>query len=298
MALGRSSAVRSYDDVDRGFVMAILATPLTTLVGVEITGSDVRQLVTPAGAGECRAALARYGVVVHRGIGLRDDDLVAFSRMLGEVVPNPTGEHVHPEIATITLDPQKTNATLARYRRGNFEWHIDGMTDELPQQATLLSAQEVDDSGGDTEFASTYVAYETLSDRQRAELEGLRVVHSFAASQTRAHPDATAEERAAWDRLPRRTHPLVWKRRDGRRSILLGATAEAIEGWPEERGRRLLDGLLAWTTRQNRVYRHRWTAGDLVIWDNTGMLHRATPFEATSRRLMHRTTLVGTEPTS
>jgi alpha-ketoglutarate-dependent taurine dioxygenase len=136
----------------------MVTTPLAPHVGVEVTGVSGRELVDPARAEECRAALDRHGVVVYREADPSDDELVGFSRLLGEVVPNPTGEHEHPEIATITLDPARTNAVLAWYRQGNFLWHIDGATDALPQRATLLVAREVDEAGGDTEFATTYAA--------------------------------------------------------------------------------------------------------------------------------------------
>jgi alpha-ketoglutarate-dependent taurine dioxygenase len=278
--------------------MTWTAQPLTTHIGAEIVGISGPELVDEATAERCLEALDTYGVLVFPEINITDDDLVAFSRLLGDVVANPTGEHPQPEIATITLDPTKTNAVLAWYRQGNFLWHIDGMTDELPQRATLLTAREVDTSGGDTEFAATYAAYKALPESRKAEIAGLRVIHSFAAAQHRAHPDATADERAGWDRVPSRTHPLVWNHRDGRQSMLLGATTGTIVGWTADASQRLLDELLEWTTRPEFVLRHRWMPGDLVIWDNTGMLHRALPFEPTSRRLMHRTTLVGVEPVS
>ncbi|ABW09927.1 Taurine catabolism dioxygenase TauD/TfdA [Parafrankia sp. EAN1pec] len=273
--------------------MSTTATPLSAHVGLEITGVCGRDLPTPSAAADCLKALEQYGVVVYREAHIGDQELVAFSRLLGEVAPNPTGEHQFPEIATITLDPAKTDAVRAWYRQGNFLWHIDGATEELPQKATLLTAREVDPKGGDTEFASTYAAYDALPEEEKERLAGLRVVHSFAAAQQRAHPEATEDQRAAWARVPVREHPLVWTRRTGRRSLLLGATAGEVIGIPADEGQALLKRLLDWSTQPRFVLRHRWRLGDLVIWDNTGMLHRATPFAATSRRLMHRTTLVG-----
>ena len=271
------------------------ATALTAAVGVQITGLSGSDLVDRRAADACLSALEQHGVIVYREMNISDADLVAFSRLLGDVVPNPTGEHEFPEIATITLDPTKTNAVLAWYRQGNFLWHIDGATDEIPQRATLLTVRQVDPAGGDTEFASTYAAYEALPKEQQERIGSLRVLHSFAAAQQRAHPEATDKERAAWDRVPVREHPLVWTRRDGRKSLLLGATAGEVVGMPAEESRDLLDRLLAWSTQPDFVLRHQWRQGDLVIWDNTGMLHRALPFEPTSLRLMHRTTLVGEE---
>jgi len=276
--------------------MSVAGSPLSPHVGFEIIGMTGAELVDRAAADECLAALDRHGVVVYREVGLSDAELVAFSRLLGDVVPNRTGEHEHPEIATITLDPTKTDAVLAWYRQGNFLWHIDGATDALPQRATLLTAREVDDAGGDTEFASTYAAYAALPGEEKAALADLRVVHSFAAAQRRAHPDASDTDRAAWDRVPTRVHPLVWSRRDGRTSLLLGATAAEVVGRPVDEGAALLQRLLDWSTRPEFVLRHRWRRGDLVVWDNTGMLHRALAFAPTSPRLMHRTTLVGVEP--
>jgi alpha-ketoglutarate-dependent taurine dioxygenase len=275
--------------------MSATLTPLSPQVGVEICGISARELVDRRAAADCLANLSKYGVVIYREVHLDDDALVAFSRMLGEVAVVPTGEHEYPEIQTITLDPTKTNARLAGYRQGNFFWHIDGATQEVPQKGTLLSAREVAEAGGETEFASTYAAYEALPEREKAALEGLRVVHSFAAAQLLANPEPSPEERAAWERVPARVHPLVWKRRDGRKSLLLGATAGEVVGMPAKEGRALLDRLLAWSTQPRFVLRHHWRRGDLVTWDNTGMLHRALPFEPTSRRLLHRTTLVGEE---
>lgn len=271
------------------------AHPLTETVGVEITGCHAAELLTRDAAEQTRSALDRHGVVIFREVHIGDDELLAFSRMLGTLVIQPTGEHKHPEIQTITMDPSKTNALLASYRQGNFHWHIDGATDVLPQKATLLSAREVDPAGGDTEFASTYAAFEALSNDERRELEGLQVVHTFAHAQALTNPTATEDERKSWERVPARIHPLVWTRRNGRKSMLLGATAQEIVGWPLSEGRALLDRLLAWSTQPRFTLRHEWHQGDLVIWDNTGMLHRATHFEPTSVRLLHRTTLAGEE---
>ena len=276
--------------------MPTTSSPITSTLGLEVTGLTTDELVTPEGAQKAQEALDRYGVVVYREINIDDDDLLALSRMMGTLVVQPTGEHKHPEIQTITLDPTKTNALLASFRQGNFHWHIDGATDERPQKGTLLTAREVDPAGGDTEFATTYAAYEALSEGEKDEIDSLQVVHSFAHAQSLDNPDPSAEERAVWNRVPTRVHPLVWRRRSGRKSLLLGATAAEVVGWPADKGRELLDRLQDWCTQPRFTLRHKWHRGDLVMWDNTGMLHRALSFEPSSVRLMHRTTLVGEEP--
>lgn len=278
--------------------MPVTVNPISPGVGVEIVGMNADQLHDPQAAADTQEALDRYGVVVYREINISDEELVEFSSRLGTLVVQPTGEHRYPEIQTITLDPSKTNALLASYRQGNFHWHIDGAIDEYPQKATFLTARAVDPAGGDTEFANTYAAYADLSDEQRAEIADLDVVHSFAHAQALANPDATVEQRRSWDRVASRVHPLVWTRANGRGSLLLGATAAQIVGWSPDESRALLDRLLDFSTQPQFTLRHTWRTGDLVIWDNTGMLHRALHFEPTSVRLMHRTTLVGVDPVS
>jgi alpha-ketoglutarate-dependent taurine dioxygenase len=276
--------------------VAITQRAIASTIGFEVTGASADYFDDPGAADAARRALDAHGVVVYREANLTDDELLAFSRRLGTVVVQPTGEHRHPEIQTITLDPAKTNTLLASYRQGNFHWHIDGATEEVPQKATLLTARAVDPAGGDTEFANTYAAYSSLTDAVRAQIADLQVVHTFAHAQSLANPEATDEQRSSWDRVAPRVHPLVWTRRNGRRSLVLGATAAEVVGWPADKGRALLDGLLAFSTQPDFTLRHSWRVGDLVMWDNTGMLHRALPFQPSSVRLMHRTTLQGEEP--
>jgi alpha-ketoglutarate-dependent taurine dioxygenase len=275
--------------------MGITITELTPTTGVEISGLSGGKLVDRRVADECLDALARRGVVIYREADIDDNDLIAFSRLLGNVLPLPMGgDEAHPEIQRITRDPSKS--PLAAYREATFFWHIDGTTDEVPNKATLLTARTVsDDGGGDTAFANTFAAYEALPEAEKAELEKVRVVHSFTAAQLLVAPDPSPRERAAWDRNPAREVPLVWTHGDGRKSLVIGATAGEVVGLPAEEGRALLDRLLEWATRPEFVLRHQWRRGDLVIWDNTGMLHRAMPYSEASARLMHRTSLAGEE---
>jgi alpha-ketoglutarate-dependent taurine dioxygenase len=101
---------------------------------------------------------------------------------------------------------------------------------------------------------------------------------------------------AQWREKPDKEHPLVWRHRSERRSLVIGVTADHVVGRDLEEGRALLDHLLARATRPERVYRHEWMVGDLVIWDNTGVMHRVTPYDLSSEREMHRTTMSGDEP--
>ncbi|WP_341771229.1 TauD/TfdA family dioxygenase [Amycolatopsis acidicola] len=123
-------------------------------------------------------------------------------------------------------------------------------------------------------------------------IAGLRVVHTFEAIQRRTYPNPTPAQEAEWASRPVREHPLVWRHESGRRSLVFGATASHIDGM----GRSLLDELENRATAPDRVLRYRWSAGDTVMWDNTGLVHRACAFDRGRPRRMHRTTLAGREP--
>jgi alpha-ketoglutarate-dependent taurine dioxygenase len=150
-------------------------------------------------------------------------------------------------------------------------------------------------SGGQTEFASTYAAYENLPEDTKKRIDGLKVIHTFEAAQKGVIDNPTEKQLAAWRRLPPNEVSLVWQRRDGRRSLVLGSTADYIAGMDAAESRALLDELLDWSTQERFRYTHEWAEGDLVVWDNTGLLHRALPYAASSHRTLHRTTMHGEE---
>lgn len=121
-------------------------------------------------------------------------------------------------------------------------------------------------------------------------------MHSLEASQRLVTPEPSAEQLARWRSQPTSVHPLVWTHRSGRRSLLLGASTDHVVGMARDEGRALLDDLLARATAPDRVYRHEWSVGDTVIWDNRGVLHRANRYDLDSAREMLRTTILGDEP--
>ena len=273
--------------------MAVITTDkLTPTVGALVEGVDRDQLLhddaLPAWTLD---ALEANGALVFRDLHLDDETQVAFSRKLGTLEKLGQGEY--PEIFLVTLDPTRNPA--ATYLKGTFHWHIDGCTDDIPIMATMLSAHAVAESGGETEFASSYQAYEHLSDQDKQHCESLRVVHTIEASQRLLNPDPSPEALEMMRQRPAKEHPLVWTHRSGRKSLVLGATADYVVGLDPEASRALLDDLLARATTPDRVYRHVWQVGDVVVWDNRGVLHRALPYDPGSPRDMHRTTFAGDE---
>jgi alpha-ketoglutarate-dependent taurine dioxygenase len=273
-------------------------TKLTDSVGAEVVGLGSAALANDDSIGQSVLdALEDNGVLVFRGLQLDPEAQVTFCRRLGEIDHSSDGHHPVPGIYPITLDKSK-NASAA-YLKATFDWHIDGCTpldDECPQKATVLSAVQVADWGGETEFANSYAAYDALSDDEKARFASVRVVHSLEASQRRVYPDPTPEQVARWRARPTHEHPLVWTHRSGRKSLVLGASADYIVGMDRDEGRALLDELLERATVPDKVYSHSWSIGDTVIWDNRGVLHRAAPYDPGSQREMLRTTVLGDEP--
>lgn len=279
--------------------MSVLAiNKLTASVGAEVTDVDPDQLEHDDGlATAVLDALEANGVLVFHGLNLSPEAQVAFCERLGEVDRSADGHHPVSGIYPITLDKSKNKA--ADYLKASFVWHIDGCTplhDECPQKATVLSALQVAQRGGHTEFANAYDAYDTLTDTEKQNLGSLRVVHSLEASQRRVNPDPTAEQLARWRSRPTHENPLVWTHGNGRKSLVLGASADYIVGMDRDESRALLDELLTRATTKEKVYSHPWSVGDTVIWDNQGVLHRAMPYEPGSAREMLRTTVLGDEP--
>jgi alpha-ketoglutarate-dependent taurine dioxygenase len=273
-------------------------TKLSDSVGAEVSGLDPAHLASDDPVGETiMDALEDNGVLVFRGLRLDPESQVAFCRRLGGIDHSSDGHHPVPGIYPITLD--KTKNSSASYLKGTFDWHIDGCTpvgDGCPQKATVLSAVQVAEWGGETEFANSYAAYEALSDAEKERFATVRVVHSLEASQSRITPDPTPEQLARWRSRRTHEHPLVWTHRSGRKSLVLGASADYVVGMELAEGRALLTELLDRATVPGNVYRHDWSVGDTVIWDNRGVLHRAAPYDPGSAREMLRTTVLGDEP--
>lgn len=271
----------------------VIVKKLGATVGAEVIGADCDRLLhDEAFPAWCLEALEANGALVFRGLHIDDETQVAFSKKLGRVEVFGKGER--PEIFRVSLDPVKN--PRADYLRGTFHWHIDGATEDIPIMASVLSAHATAESGGETEFASTYAAYDDFTDDEKQRYKRVRVVHSFEAAQRLVHPNPSREELSMWQSRPSKEHPLVWRHRSGRHSLVLGATASHVVGMDADEGRSLLADLLVRATAPDGVFRHSWTVGDMVIWDNRGVMHRALPYDASSPRDMHRTTLHGDEP--
>ncbi|MCJ2185375.1 TauD/TfdA dioxygenase family protein [Novosphingobium beihaiensis] len=260
---------------------------LTPQIGARVEGKPEEVLMPETAAG-LRKLLVERGVLVFPELNLTGEQQVRLAGMMGNV--RDEGEK---GIFKITLD-EKTNSR-AEYLKGSWLWHMDGTHDDVPVFGSLLTGRKLSDVGGRTGFANSYAAYEALPPDEKARLEGLKVVHSFATSMERAGVMPTEDDIAYWRSIPDKTHNLVWTHRCGRKSLVVGCHASHVVGMDRAESDALLAGLLDWITQPQFLYWHEWTLGDLLIWDNTGVLHRAEPYPLDSGRMMHRTTLLGEE---
>jgi alpha-ketoglutarate-dependent 2,4-dichlorophenoxyacetate dioxygenase len=283
--------------------MAVELIPLHPILGAKVCGVDLSRPVQPEVFAEIEAAFNRYGVLVFPEQPLTDEQQLAFSRLFGplEVNPNYAGAkmRLRPDIADISnLDAE--GRVLARgdrrnlFNLGNQLWHTDSSFKHIPAKCSLLSARELPNpspmGAGETEFADLRAAWEALPETKRRELEGLIVEHSIFRSRSQIGFADFNDE--VFQQLPPVQQALVRRHRySGRTSLYLASHASHIIGWPVETGRKLIEELIAFATQPQFVYRHRWTIGDLVMWDNRCTMHRGRPYNDTQRRVLHRTTV-------
>jgi alpha-ketoglutarate-dependent taurine dioxygenase len=268
----------------------LAARDLTPRIAAEIR-ADKEALLSGVHAGAIRELLERRGVLVFPQIGFTDDEQVAFTETLGTLATERSGEQVY----SVTLDT--TVNKRADYLKGSLYWHIDGTMNEVPILASLLSSKVLpEDGGGDTEFCNTYAAYEDLSDEDKQQLESLRVMHSAWNTLLYYNPEPDIATLRQMMAIGERKLPLVWTHRSGRKSLILGCTAGHIADMDLKASTEMLVRLRDWATRPEFVYRHKWSVGDLVMWDNTGTMHRARPYDPDSGRMLARTKLAGEEP--
>ena len=280
--------------------MTVTATRLTPGFAARLEGVDIRRPPDDATWAEIRAALDEHSVLVFRGQPLDDEQQIAFSRRFGGLemtrsmnpaAGTPFARQSNLDIRTGEVIPAEDRRMV--YQLANMLWHSDSSFKPVPSLCSLLSARIIPPEGGATEFASARCAYPSLPEALKRRAEGLVVVHDFAWSRDQVRPGFfTDTERAAY---PPVRHPLVRVNpANGQPSLFLGAHASHVEGMPVEEGRALLTTLLEHVTQPPFCYRHEWTEGDLVIWDNRCVLHRATPYDTTRyQRLMQRTTVSG-----
>jgi alpha-ketoglutarate-dependent 2,4-dichlorophenoxyacetate dioxygenase len=287
--------------------MSITVKQLHPLFMGEVTGLDLRTPPDTATVTAIDDAINRHGVLVFPGQVITDEQQMAFSRRFGDL---ETTVKIYRKDYVPRLDPHVSDVSNLdqnnQIRRkddrlrlnglGNRLWHSDSSFKRVPARFSLLSARNIPSEGGETQFADMRAAWDALPDRKKAMLEGMICEHTQLFSRARiGFSDWSEEERAKMAPVPQvlvRTHP-----GSHRKSLYLSSHAGRIRGMEEPEARMLLLDLTEFATQPQFVYTHRWTAGDLVMWDNRCTMHRAREYDDTQVRDMHRTTVSDGVPT-
>jgi alpha-ketoglutarate-dependent 2,4-dichlorophenoxyacetate dioxygenase len=272
----------------------------------EVSGIDLRETMTPQQVAAIVEGMDKFAVLVFHDQTIDDEQQLAFSRNFGTLeiansdVRRDEDRRLAPEIADVS-NLGKGNDIMSREDRrrlfslGNMLWHSDSSFKPTPARYSLLHARVLPKAGGNTEFADMRAAYDALDDDAKEEIEDLVCEHSQIYSRGILGFDFTEEERLKNRPVPQR----LVRRHPGskRRSIFLSAHAGAIRGMPMPEARALLRDLTEHATQRKFVYAHRWRVGDLVMWDNRAMMHRARRYDPSEVRELHRTTVADDRPT-
>ena len=266
--------------------------PLAPALGAELVGLDVARL-SDGDLDAVNKALLDHQVVVVHGVELAPEDHIRLGERLGEV-------EVHAFFPNLGAGVERVSVLDSEDGTRSSMWHTDESFLERPPMGTLLHARVIPSTGGDTCWASTTAAYAALSPSMKRYLEGMTAEHGMARiaemKQRAGHASAAEVAKAiAEDR--RATHPVVHVHPEtGEHALYVNPTyTRWLDGVPADESDAVLRLLFAHATHERFVYRHRWQAGDLVIWDNRCTMHIALA-DFTGHRRMHRVSVLGDGP--
>jgi taurine dioxygenase len=281
-----------------GEILHIAVKPTGAALGAEIRGVDLKHLDDATFAAIHRAWVDNL-VLLFRGQELTDEDLIGFSRRFGELDWAPVQEtgrrfvEGHPEIYVVS-NVIENGVPIGSLGAGEAVWHTDMSYLPDPPKASMLYALEVPPEGGNTGFVNMYSAYEAMPPSLKRRIEGLKLKHDGtynSGGYVRLGIEAVDDPVTS----PGAVHPIVCTHPEsGRRVLYLGRRRNAyIMGLPLAESEKLLDELWTYASRDEFTWYNRWRVGDLVLWDNRCTMHRRDPFDADTRRIMHRTQVKG-----
>ena len=274
--------------------------PLTPKLGAELIGVDLVRGVDDALFRSIHEALLQYQVLLFGTQDLPPGRQVEFARHFGEVqihVMNQYHADGYPELYRLSNLDEHGNPNGKHPDKGTLAWHTDGSWRRVTGQATIIYGEVVAGEGGETHFCDMYGAYERLSPQWKQRIANLRAVHNLDFSRTRRHGEDPMTE-AQRREVPPVDHPIVRTHPEtGRKCLFLGDHAEYIAGMGYDEGRALIEELNARAVHPDLTYEHRWTPGELIVWDNRCLMHRATEYDpAVQRRVVRRCTVLGEVP--
>lgn len=273
--------------------------PLTSAFGVEVPGLELSRPLPADVAAELRGAFDTHLVLLFRDQQLSPEAHIAFSRYFGPLEIHVLDQYHasrYPELFVLSNVGEDGRPNRVHPDRGTLVWHTDASFQRRPAHATILYAEAVPSTGGHTLFADTLSAFEALSEEDRGRFATMRAIHDLSISREKAgYGPLPLEQRT---KVPPVEHPLVRTHPPtGRRGLYLGSHAQRIAGLSDNEGIGLIERLMAHIAEPRFVYDHTWRPGDLVMWDNRAVLHRATEYDtAVEPRIVRRTVITGDEP--
>ncbi len=270
--------------------------PLNATFGAVVTGIDLTDL-SPDSWRALHTAWLEYALLIFPGQELTDAQQIAFARRFGDIELIGGRE-------IVALSNVRSDGTLidgshdsVKILRGNMGWHADSTYMPVQARGAVFSARVVPPDGGGTAWADMRAAYEALPDETRSRVSQLSAHHSLYYSQSKlghVHSENTDYIGYGFHDQDPPLRPLVKTHPEtGRRSLLIGRHAYGIPGLDPEESEKLLEELVEFACRPPRVHEHRWTPGDVVVWDNRCLLHRARPWDMTRPRVMMHTRIAG-----
>lgn len=275
-------------------------TPLDNPVAAEVAGLDLSQNLSDQTIQDLHKAWMTYPVLIIRGQELNPEQQLAYSRRFGDLQRHTVKEILHPDYPEILVLSNRGRGGAQPINNGGAYWHSDITYEEIPPMGSILHGVVIPDGGGDTLYADMTAAYDALDDATKAEIDGLTAIHSYrqryeAMMNAGVRPPKSEEELSQWADVEHpiaRTHPET-----GKKAIFVNeGFTRAVKGLGDNAGRALLEKLFEHSTKDEFVYRHKWQPGDVVMWDNRCTMHRATDYDLSQERSMHRATVCGTRP--
>ena len=269
--------------------------PLDATFGAVVTGVKLAEL-DDAGWRDLHAAWLDYALLVFPDQHLKRDQQITFARRFGPL------EFEMAAISNVrsngTLRVEKDNDDVMKILKGNMGWHADSTYMPVQAKGAVFSAEVVPTIGGQTGFADMRAAYDALDDARKARVEQLQAHHSLHYSQSKlGHQTKKADGEYSGYGLhdgPVPLRPLVKMHPEtGRKSLLIGRHAHAIPGMASAESEAFLQELIDFACQRPRTYHHDWAPGDAVLWDNRCLLHQATPWDMTQKRIMWHSRIAG-----
>ena len=281
--------------------MEITVSPVQGRFVAEVAGVDLSKPLDDDRFRDIRDAFLAHSILVFRGQTLSNEQHIAFSRRFGELEIHPAKHWLLPESPEILVLSNRGEKGTKPIVNGGAYWHSDMTYKAKPPLGSLLYAIAVPPEGGDTLYTDMYSAYESLDEQMKRRIADLEVIHRYGdryqkmAREDKDRPALTPQQLAE---VPDVVHPAVRTHPETGRKVLFvneGFTI-GVAGMPKDESAALLEKLFNHSVQPAHVYRHRWQAGDLVMWDNRCTMHRATEYDVRFDRAMHRTTIQGDRP--